>query len=383
MSPGETLLYEVLAQVPGSRGSSGLIVQALFKFQAQEALALLQRHRMDLDAWCDQFIDESEVEATAAPSTDRAMAIPDVPPLPANAGGDVEPPLPPLEMSAEPASMVEKVEATSSATVDIPEVEFSKPDIVDTWFPHISEPLAGVRDFRGRENQQCNGASMCTGMAPESKANERHKIDTKWHFMTDNKEAAFNFVMENCPTPERFLVEAAELFTDEDNETESEEGAKCTARDAMNAFTWAMFFLPKLLLDIFVGGVTCRPFSAARTGRHAGTTDHPEAHLIWDFLRVLKWIQPRFACLEEVWGFAMPESVHDPISPLKRMLDYVVEQAHTYPYFVRVYVVCTSTMLRWKRRRLYITFFHHEAGGEESSILQETMIKAGLNMDWE
>ena len=245
-------------------------------------------------------------------------------------------------------------------------------DIVDTWFDCIEGALAPVRKHRGEQLQDSSCASCCTGIAPDAKSNEMHQIKSRWHFMSDSKESSFNFVTDNCQVPEYFLVDAREICADEDN-TDPEDGGTTKARCALRDFVECTFFIPWLMLDMLVAGISCQPYSAARTGRHSGTEKHPEAHLVWDFLRILFRCMPRFAVLEEVWGFCLPESGQDQISPLRRMLDFMEEKA--YPYVVRVYVICTQTMLKWKRRRLYITFHHHDAGGHHASQIQEAMLK--------
>ena len=192
--------------------------------------------------------------------------------------------------------------------------------------------------------------------------------------MCDSKESCYNFTNDNLQTePDHYFVAAEDMFTDEDYKDGDEE-VKTSGKCANHAWAFCALVFKILLLDLFVAGISCRPFSMARGGRHTGTTSHGEVHLLWDFLRMLWRMQPKYALLENVFGFALPESVNDPLSPLRRLMQYMAE--HAYPYVIRVYVLCTSGTLKWRRRRIYISFHHLRAGGEAASKAQELMIQA-------
>lgn len=64
-------------------------------------------------------------------------------------------------------------------------------------------------------------------------------------------------------------------------------------------------------VDILVGGPPCQSFSTA--GRR-GTVKDPRGTLLWDFLRFIKGIQPRFFLMENVRGLLSAAVQHRPIA---------------------------------------------------------------------
>ena len=211
---------------------------------------------MDIDSWCDEFIDE-DVGATGgtssvAPQTEATACVPTPAPL-------VTPPAvapPPASTIAELSPVVPNENVAGVSTEDDATVEDNVPDIESLWFPDIHDSLQPVRDCRGEQVQVCNAASMCTGMAPCAKSVEQHGIKAEWKFMSDCKEAAFNFVVSNCPKPQHWFVNAQELCREEDNQTEWEEGTgggTTNARCAFSNFIFCSLFISALFLDLLVG----------------------------------------------------------------------------------------------------------------------------------
>ncbi len=64
-------------------------------------------------------------------------------------------------------------------------------------------------------------------------------------------------------------------------------------------------------LDLLVGGPPCQSFSTA--GRR-GTTNDPRGTLLWDYLRFIEHIQPRFFLMENVRGLLSAALNHRPIA---------------------------------------------------------------------
>ncbi len=64
-------------------------------------------------------------------------------------------------------------------------------------------------------------------------------------------------------------------------------------------------------LDLLVGGPPCQSFSTA--GRRRSTQD-PRGTLLWQFLRFVEYIQPRFFLMENVRGILSAALMHRPIS---------------------------------------------------------------------
>jgi len=64
-------------------------------------------------------------------------------------------------------------------------------------------------------------------------------------------------------------------------------------------------------IDLVIGGPPCQSFSTA--GKR-GTTQDPRGTLLWDFLRFVEHIQPKFFLMENVRGLLSAALVHRPIA---------------------------------------------------------------------
>jgi len=64
-------------------------------------------------------------------------------------------------------------------------------------------------------------------------------------------------------------------------------------------------------IDVIVGGPPCQSFSTA--GKR-GTTQDPRGTLLWDFLRFVEYIKPKFFLMENVRGLLSAALQHRPIA---------------------------------------------------------------------
>ena len=64
-------------------------------------------------------------------------------------------------------------------------------------------------------------------------------------------------------------------------------------------------------IDVIVGGPPCQSFSTA--GKR-GTIQDPRGTLLWDFLRFVEYIQPKFFLMENVRGLLSAALLHRPIA---------------------------------------------------------------------
>ena len=64
-------------------------------------------------------------------------------------------------------------------------------------------------------------------------------------------------------------------------------------------------------IDVIVGGPPCQSFSTA--GRR-GTTQDPRGTLLWDFLRFVSYVEPKFFLMENVRGLISAALKHRPIA---------------------------------------------------------------------
>jgi site-specific DNA-cytosine methylase len=106
--------------------------------------------------------------------------------------------------------------------------------------------------------------------------------------------------------------------------------------------------------DLFVAGTPCQPYSTQRSKRKTcGTDSHPQRSMVNDFVDHLLFRQPRLAVFEQVTGFAQPESVANPETPLNMFLQVVNERLPQYSY--RVYCLDSNAWLPASRPRTLLT----------------------------
>ena len=203
---------------------------------------------------------------------------------------------------------------------------------------------------------------MCIGAAPEVETFRGGGIDTEHVFSADNKQACMKFWQDNYPEVFKHqfydVTEMAEMDT-----------AKCTKCFGLCVCTMAI-----MCLDVLIAGFSCKPYSTARTGRHSeGTTKHKDVKVLHAVLRWIVLCQPKCCILENVFGFAVPESETCTETPLQRLLADL--RVLVPQYVVSIIVAAGDTFMSWRRRRLYIVLHHEAIGGAGAAARMQRMIK--------
>ena len=326
---------------------------------------------MDLASWCDAVlgndVSSDEPEAECAQSGITPVEVVAVGPDATLHGPEAEVPV---------HGGVELVEDAGDAREGEPVDVFY--DVEELWQPHLDDPLNPVREIVGEEQlRDVIGASICTGMSAEQFAYRKNRLKARMAFGCDSKESAFNFVDENQETkPEHWFVDVMELDEKaEPAEGDENGGTTIQGRCACHGMSMCALTIAKLWIDQLVAGISCRPFSTSRMTRMTmGSEAHSDFMLLPAFIRMLQRLQPKGALLENVFGMSLPESTDDPVSPLMKVVEWMRNDG--LPYGVRIFVVCGSTFLRWRRRRIYMSLIHNDHGGEDACRKQELIVKA-------
>ena len=127
------------------------------------------------------------------------------------------------------------------------------------------------------------------------------------------------------------------------------------------------------------GGVSCKPFSQARTGRWQEDEDrgywaHKDADLSHAFVAAVKKAMPLVAYLENVFGYTLGSKGR--LSPLQHFIALVKKELPMYT--ATVYSVDSIVWLVFNRRRVYITLIKDTAGGQAAADKVTFVIKICL-----
>ena len=134
--------------------------------------------------------------------------------------------------------------------------------------------------------------------------------------------------------------------------------------------------LSKRFLDCLVAGVSCKPYSTARTGRSADVQNHPDCDLLNYFLLALKTGMARSGIFEHVWAFLLPDK-GDPNGkkPIERFIEELKRQV---PFMHFKVLIMGLVDVPLSKRRVYTIFVHEEDGGEDSLACAVRMLKVSL-----
>ena len=223
--------------------------------------------------------------------------------------------------------------------------------------------LGPVIEARGAQVSQLVAASACSGLVTEHHVWRDFGIDHQFTFISECKEWALNFVLQNGPT------EVNHIFA---NLIHLMQHGKswCCKPGHMGA---CGFHVPKQLVHCLVCGVSCRPFSTARTGRRKGSSCHPDIVFLDAFIWLLKVLEPASAVLENVYGFGMRGNKSNSSSPMKVLLQAIDEETLSV-FVVQIFLLDNATYKPFSRRRIYIVFIHRQRGGQASADMTEAFV---------
>ena len=248
---------------------------------------------------------------------------------------------------------------------------------IDLYASDITEPLKKIREIRGPLLEELTMASGCTGTGPESLLPAITALDVRHEFTCDLKSSAWLFIKNNCDIGDKChhyldlnaLLADARCVDASGNEVDPSSplkvGTHISGRCARHEMDVCGHFIAKTALDGCFAGISCKPYSLARTGRRSGTKAHADATLLETFVLIMGMLEPVYAMLENVWGFCLPESKLSKQSPLMRLMLFAERYA---PQFLPVVVIMQgTTFMHFTRRRVYVTFFNIERGGREAA----------------
>ena len=332
---------------------------------------------MDLGQWCESLL--AAPTASAHSESDTPRANPDaVLPVQSLTSGEEE-----FVSDAAPAEVIHIDGRDEVIEVDdgdpgctpsdwgraVPSSMYARPRVFSlwqcryvAWQPHLIMPLAAFRDSLGPQTKAAIMASLASGAQPEHLFQTVTNIMSKVLFTCDPKQAAFQFARSQGFTSDHHFVDGRPL---------AEHGAGPCANHAFRHCS----VLTSHNLDMLVAGISCKPYSMARTGRfELGAAMHEEAFLMDTFFAILIRHQFKKGILENVFGFLLPESKLVKVSPYQRLLERA--RTETPNYHVTCYITDAKLFLVFHRRRVWIVFTRLDCGGEASAALQTRMIKA-------
>ena len=233
-------------------------------------------------------------------------------------------------------------------------------DVYDVHASRTQKPLESILAWRGRQQRPFRNASICTGAAPEPRYERVVGVASESYFTCDNKASAYNFVKMNGPGSRRHhFVDLRELARDL---TVNADGTvTLRGRCADHNMEVCVLVLTPGEIGNLKAGVSCKPFSIGRGGRVEGTKTHNDSDLSQCFIIIMKAVQPKSGILENVYGFALPESKSDKKPPLLRSMEHAEDVIPLYSLLVLV--LAGSTWVCMSRRRLYVVFVHANNGG--------------------
>lgn len=117
-------------------------------------------------------------------------------------------------------------------------------------------------------------------------------------------------------------------------------------------------------IDIFLGGMSCCPYSTSRSKRRKGTEAHADSQLGQISQKLVQKLQPGIAIMENVMGMMTRDSHGTSVSPLEKSM----QQAKTTmpQYTGKVFRLDSKHFLMLHRRHFYVVYCHERVGGAKA-----------------
>ena len=329
---------------------------------------------MSVSAWCDLLLggsaggDERHSSDDDADDSNAAVngAAPD------QVAGTVSTGTSVVEAPRSAASLAPE-DSSPATDAQLDSMDAPRPKVASrchNWSKPLCSALRPVRLMRGNVLRNLRVASLCTGLGPEAHVFAHLKLPADFVFTSDNKVAAYQFTRANGPCATHHFVNAREVFDGSGSlcgTCANHYMAKCNITDLIGT------------IDILISGVSCKPYTMARTGRFdgQGSNDHSEIGLIHAFVDAVRRLRPLLAVFENVCGMMMPTSRSDPKSPLQYFVEDCAKQLHGY--HIVVFLLNANSYTVFHRRRLYLLFISEAAGGKRAAADATCFVKAQSN----
>ena len=127
-------------------------------------------------------------------------------------------------------------------------------------------------------------------------------------------------------------------------------------------------------INVLFGSMSCKPYSIVRNARKKeGARSHDDARCVDAFWWIFDAVRPLTLVFEQVFGFALAESMLETESPLNVLLK-------TFPELFPEYAVCVfyqegDVRLVFVRHRLYVVANRKSAGGQDSLEMLKVVVK--------
>ncbi len=338
--------------------------------------------KFNMSVWVDEMLGDTaatqDATATTSESSTPALPAPTTPPcvvvplsdtltayLMPKSPSDLSPEARPDNASALSSPHLRPGESLPDSFVDTERAPkpWEKDPVYSEWVPYIDKPLEAMRDVRGDFLRDVNMATLFGGVSSERKCVQLFSIPHKWCFSCDKKATAIAFSDMNFSRPDVHFIDGLDFLESDEGRNLFEGNEMASLKQFVNA------------IDILFVSTSCRPFSSARSKRKSeGSANHEDMRLLDVFFRAVLIIKPGCIVFEQVFGFALSESVDDPVSPMQRFLERCEQELKEYEW--ATFAVDGDMYLIFVRHRIFIIFVRKDYGGKDTLEAVKMIVKA-------